>query len=202
MEKKMSEKELAIIEAAKSVEKSYGEYRLTTCLFYKMAHIMGFEVNHYINGKWTIKNREDHEVLIQIFHNMEKKGIIRVSKSRQAYMVLEPKKEERKYRVKESWIFNLESMHDKLYCLEYDIEDGKLAFPFEVAGKTINSLDDLEDLRHESDELEWAAKSRKVTGREYGRIRDIVAWRVNARYGACLQAGMAENEAGKCFEDM
>lgn len=111
-------------------------------------------------------------------------------------------KEERKYRVKESWIFNLESMHDKLWCLEYDIQEGNIECPFKVAGRIVNDEGDLYDLRNEAEELEYAAKSGKVTGTEYGRIREIVAWRVEARYATCLANGMDEAKAGQCFEDM
>ena len=108
----------------------------------------------------------------------------------------------KKYWVKESWIFNLESMHDKLWVLENDVEEGRLVFPFEVAGKTIESYDDLEDLKEEASTLEWKAKSGRVTGMEYGRIKAIVEWRVMARYNRCLASGMSEREAGKCFGDM
>lgn len=109
---------------------------------------------------------------------------------------------EKKYFVKESWIFNLESMHDKIYCLSYDIRDKKIELPFTVAGKTINSEDDLWELLEEASDLEGAAKFGKVSSRQYGRIKEIVAWRVEARYVTCLAAGMSEAEAGKCFEDM
>ena len=112
-------------------------------------------------------------------------------------------KVEKRYRIKESWIFNLESMHDKIFCLSYDIEEGKIILPFEVAGKTINDVSDLFDLLDEADALRDKAWSdRGVTGKEYGRISEIVAWRVNARYNACMASGMDEKEAGKCFEDM
>ena len=50
--------------------------------------------------------------------------------------------------------------------------------------------------------MEYIAKSRKVTSREYDRIRSIVAWRVETRYAVCMAAGMSESEAGKCFADM
>lgn len=110
---------------------------------------------------------------------------------------------EKRYRVKQSWIFNLESMHDKIFCLSYDVEEGKIILPFEVAGKTINDVSDLFDLLDEADTLRDKAWSdRGVTGKEYGRIQEIVAWRVNARYNACMASGMDEREAGKCFEDM
>ena len=112
-------------------------------------------------------------------------------------------KVEKRYRVKQSWIFNLESMHDKIFCLSYDIEEGKISLPFEVAGKTINDVSDLFDLLDEADSLRDKAWSdRGVTGKAYGRISEIVAWRVNARYTTCMANGMSEADAGKCFEDM
>jgi hypothetical protein len=109
----------------------------------------------------------------------------------------------KRYMVKESWIFNLESMHDKIWCMIEDVREGKIALPIKVAGKVINSEDDLDALQEEAEALEWAAKrSSGVTGKEYGRIKDIVAWRVEARYAACMAGGMSEAEAGRCFEDM
>lgn len=108
---------------------------------------------------------------------------------------------ERKYMVKESWLFNLESMHDKVWCLIYDVRDNKIVLPFEVAGKTINGEDDLFDLMREVEDLTGAAH-HKVTGKEYGRIREVVCWRVNARYTTCMASGMSEADAGLCFEDM
>ena len=108
---------------------------------------------------------------------------------------------ERKYFIKESWLFNLESMHDKAWCLIYDMRENKIICPFEVAGKTINDEADMFDLMHEIDELTGMARHR-VTGKEYGRIREVVAWRVNARYAACMASGMDEADAGKCFEDI
>ena len=112
-------------------------------------------------------------------------------------------KVEKRYRVKQSWIFNLESMHDKIWCLSYDIRDGKIELPFRVAGKTINESQDLFDLLGEAEELTGKAWSSKgVTGREYGRIKEIVAWRVEQRYATCMASGMEESKAGACFEDL
>ena len=112
-------------------------------------------------------------------------------------------KVEKKYFVKESWIFNLESMHDKVWCLIIDMRDGKISAPFDVAGITVKSENDLFELLDEASYLEGKAKSnRGVTGKEYGRIKDMVAWRVNARYATCMANGMSEADAGKCFEDM
>jgi len=112
------------------------------------------------------------------------------------------KQQERKYRVKGSWIFNLESMSDHIWCIIYDAEEGKIRFPISVAGKLIKDEDGLYELKDECFELEWAAKSRKVTGREYGRIKAIVEYRVMARYTRCLNSGMSESMAGECFADM
>ena len=107
-----------------------------------------------------------------------------------------------KYRVKTDWIFNLESMSTRVWCLIYDVEEGKLEFPFEVAGRIMKDEDDLYALKDEAFELEWIAKTRKVTGKEYGRIKEIVEWRVMSRYLTCLENGMKESEAGLCFQDM
>ena len=109
--------------------------------------------------------------------------------------------QERKYWIKQTWIFNLESMHDKLWCIEDDLRDGNLSYPIDIAGKTIYDKHDLSVLREECDELEWIAKHGPVTGYEFGRIKQIVQWRVEARYMACLK-NMSEREAGRCFEDI
>lgn len=109
----------------------------------------------------------------------------------------------RKYFVKESWIFNLESMQGRLECIEMDLDEGTKTFPFEVANTHIKDYDDLHNLIEECSNLEWAAKSGRVTGREYGRIKEIVNWRVGARYMACLNNGMNEADAGRrCFSDL
>ena len=110
--------------------------------------------------------------------------------------------EERKYFVKQSWIFNLESMHDFIWCIIYDVEDNKLDLPIVVAGNTIKDIDHLYDLIDECCNLEWIAKSRKVTSREYGRIKQIVEFRVNQRYLKCMASGMSDYKAGVCFEDI
>jgi len=108
----------------------------------------------------------------------------------------------KKYFVKEGWIFNLESMHDKLFCIALDLREGRLKAPLEIAGKTINSEDDIDELMDEASKLEWIAKSRPVTSKEYGRIKAIVNWRVEARYATCIANGMNEADAGRCFEDL
>lgn len=111
-------------------------------------------------------------------------------------------KEAKKYLVKEDWIFNLESMSDKLWCIADDIEEGKIKTPVEICGYTINTTEDVFRLRDEASMLEWKAKSGAVTGSEYGRIKEIVNWRVLQRYVACINSGMEESKAAVCFNDL
>ena len=112
------------------------------------------------------------------------------------------KSDEKKYFIKESWIFNLEAMHDKLWCVIYDIRDYGLKNPIEICGTKIESEEDVHALLEEAENLEWIAKSRKVTSKEYGRIKQLVNWRVEQRYAACLASRMEERQAGQCFEDL
>ena len=107
-----------------------------------------------------------------------------------------------KYWVKMAWRFNLESMNDKLWCVIYDVEEGKLVLPVEIAGTTCRTVDDIYALKEECAELCWASQSRRVTGKEYGRIKQIVNWRVYARYATCVASGMEERFAGECFADL
>ena len=109
---------------------------------------------------------------------------------------------DKKYRIKEGWIFNLESMNDKLWNVIYDIRDGKIKLPIEICGKQINYEDDVQRLIEEAETLEWAAKSGPVSSKEYGRIEELVNWRVNQRYAWCLASGMEEKDAGRCFDDL
>lgn len=110
---------------------------------------------------------------------------------------------ERKYRIKEGWIFNLEAMHDKLNCIGYDLDDGTIQGPIEILGYKLEDSCDIQKLLEECSKLEWAAKSRLVTSKEFGRIKEIVEWRVMQRYSTCLASGnMTEAEAGQCFEDL
>ena len=109
---------------------------------------------------------------------------------------------ERKYFVKEAWKFNLDSTYTSLKCIEDDIDEGKVEFPFEVTGKVVNDYDELYAIQEEVEDLAWAAKTRKVTGKEYGRIKEIVEWRVLRRYVTCINNGLDESKAGVCFEDL
>ena len=111
-------------------------------------------------------------------------------------------KEVRKYWVKQNWIFNLEAMDDILHCIIYDIQDGILNCPVEIAGTKCNDEDDVFSLIEEAHNLQWTAKCGKVTGKEYGRIKQMVEWRVMQRYLRCMSSGMSESDAGVCFSDL
>ena len=111
-------------------------------------------------------------------------------------------KEIYKYRVKQEYIFNLESCHDKFYCIMYDIDDDKIKCPIEIAGFKINESEDMYKLIDMVDDLAWAAKCRKVSSREYRLIHDFAFWRTTCRYFACLENGMNEADAGRCFEGL
>ena len=87
------------------------------------------------------------------------------------------------HRIKEEWIFNLESMHDKLWCLIYDFENEKLQFPITVANTVCNDIEDIEALIEECENLEWLAKSCKVCDDDFKRIAEIVGWRIAVRNG-------------------
>lgn len=110
--------------------------------------------------------------------------------------------EQRKYFIKSNWIFNLEAMDDKLWCLQNDLERGIIATPIYILGYTINAPEDVYSLMEECRELEWVAKTRKVTSKEYGRIKRIAEWRIEQRYFTCLANGMDETSASVYFEDL
>lgn len=140
---------------------------------------------------------KDGDTISHILESYKGSGIYTEVKS-----IDDSRKPERKYWIKEGWIFNLEAMHDKLACIGFDIEEGKLQFPLEIANRKIKNWDDLDKLIEEALNLESIAKSRKVTGKEFGRIKEMVNWRVEQRYMTCLASGMEESDAAGCFEDL
>ena len=109
---------------------------------------------------------------------------------------------DRKYLVRRDWIFNLESMNDRLWCIIYDARDGELTFPVTIANTECKDEHDIQTLIDECGELEIKAKRGRVTSKEYGRIKSIVEWRVMVRYMKCLESGMDERRAGECFNDL
>lgn len=85
------------------------------------------------------------------------------------------------YPVSESMMFNLESCHDKYSVMIYEAQDkGDIA-----------RVEELEKLRDESDELcGKASYGRYLSGKDYGRAKEFVAWRICMRDLACATAGV------------
>lgn len=108
-------------------------------------------------------------------------------------------KEERKYWVKMNWRFNLDSMHTSLWLIREDMIDGKIETA-EIMGETMD-YDRLEEFMEEVDNLLLASQTRKVTGKEYGRIKAISDERNLWRYTRCIESGMSDYEAGYAFFD-
>ena len=110
-------------------------------------------------------------------------------------------KSAKKYRIKMDWIANLDSMHEKLWCIGDDLDEGRLIGPITILGKQYSASYELQPLIDECDELAWAAKRGLVTGSQFGRIKTLVTWRVEQRYFTCLAHG-PESEAALCFNDL
>lgn len=107
---------------------------------------------------------------------------------------------EAKYYIKEGWVFNLEAMWDKLWLIAHEAKDED--FPMVIGGYICRNAEEVMDVREWSEELHSWAFSRKVTGKAFAEIKKIVNWRVMVRYNTCVAAGMNENDAGRCFEDL
>lgn len=102
----------------------------------------------------------------------------------------------RKYYVKESYRFNLWSMHDHIWCCIYEVEDGNCN-EVELMGERMD-LDRLYQFKEEVEDL-MAVANGKVTGKEYGRIKAISDERNLIRYATCLSKGMSEEDASYAF---
>lgn len=110
-------------------------------------------------------------------------------------------KGERKYYLKESWVFNLEAMNDKLYLIASDAKDEE--YPMTIGGYVCRNAEDVWNVREWACILHEYGFGRPVTGKEYGVIRRIVEWRVEQRYFTCMCAGgLSEKYAGECFNDL
>lgn len=107
------------------------------------------------------------------------------------------------YFVKSAWVSNLDSAHENLCLFRDELLMGDRA-SVEAFGRvyTMSNEDALSALIRECYRLYVAASSGKVSGRDYGRIKTIVEWRVNQRYARCLSSGMSERDAGVCFGDL
>lgn len=105
--------------------------------------------------------------------------------------------EERKYWVKASYRTNLDTFITKCQCIKYEMEDGEYD-EIELVGKKYN-LETIYDLMEECQDLLGKANFGKVTGREYGRIKQISEFRDYQRYATCIASGMSEEKASFAF---
>ena len=87
------------------------------------------------------------------------------------------------YPVSENMKFNLEACHDKLSLMIYDAEDKG---DFDEAEK-------IRAQREEADELSWKASYGWLSGKDYGKAKELVAWRIEKRVEANLEAGNFRN---------
>ena len=80
--------EQAIIWKIEEMPKSeYGDYLYTNDLYRAIAEVMHYPISCRFHG-WTFRNMKDHDKAQAIFRGMEKRGIIKVSKSRQMFRYL------------------------------------------------------------------------------------------------------------------
>ena len=103
------------------------------------------------------------------------------------------------YYCNNSMKFNLDSMITFVQNLRYDLYNGDIEGA-EICGKMIN-ITNIDELLEELYDLHGKAVYGKVTGKEYGRIKEIQAERQLIRYAKCIDAGMSESDAGYAFTD-
>ena len=87
------------------------------------------------------------------------------------------------YPVSESMKFNLEACHDKLSLMIYEAEDND---DWDLAGE-------LRDRRDQADELANKAGYGWLSGKDYGKAKELVAWRIEKRIEANIEAGNTKN---------
>lgn len=84
----MRELENKIIELANSIPMTYGQYRLIDPLYLGIAKIMGYKITTFGHGRQHFSNMDELEKVKKIIAGMERKGIIKKSKSGQAYKIV------------------------------------------------------------------------------------------------------------------
>ncbi len=80
----------------------------------------------------------------------------------------------------------------------YDLESGEIK-EWEYLGKKYDVVT-IDDLYDEMTDLEMKANFGKVTGKEYGRIKEIQSEMQMHRYMRCVESGMDENRASYAFD--
>lgn len=83
------------------------------------------------------------------------------------------------YPVSEQMKFNLEACHDKLTLMMYDAEE---------KGDT-KAYEELSKARDESDELSFKASYGWLSGKDYGKAKEYMVWRIEKRIEANIEGG-------------
>ncbi len=87
------------------------------------------------------------------------------------------------YPVSENMRFNLEACHDKLSLMILDAErEGN----FKLA-------DELYERRDEADRLAWTSGDGWLSGKDYGKAKELVSWRTALRIQANIEGGNFKN---------
>lgn len=93
------------------------------------------------------------------------------------------------YPVSERILFGLESMIDKCsFWLTCERENF-----------TTEQLDEIDSLRDECYRLYGKARSGWLSGKDYGKAKEITVKREAIRYSVCINAGMDEKKASMAF---
>ena len=97
----------------------------------------------------------------------------------------------KKYRVNGSEVFNLQSMYEKLKCIEIDMDEGTI--PYDE--KIIDRIEEVEKLMEAAPYV-----GSLVDWPTLKRIREIKEERQMIRYATCIAQWTPENEAAMAFE--
>lgn len=103
------------------------------------------------------------------------------------------------YYCNESMKFNLDSAYTLVTNIWFDYVQEVRTNPMVIFGRTIRNDLDAYDLREEIANLALKAQFSKVTGKEYGRIKEIQQERQIIRYSKCIESGMDESRASYAF---
>lgn len=104
---------------------------------------------------------------------------------------------ERKYLVNSGMRTNLESFRIRVLNSMYDMEYGETDEAWFLGKKY--DVDTIYDLLEEVEQLQTYAEFFRVTGKEYGRIKEISNDQNWHRYNACISSGMDEDRASYAF---
>ena len=83
------------------------------------------------------------------------------------------------YPVSENMKFNVEACHDKLSLMMYEAEEKGDLVLYET----------LRDRREEADNLSFKASYGWLSGKEYGKAKELVAWRIEQRIQTNVMGG-------------